>query len=39
MYEFELFDGIKDIESYGRYMICESGRFEYDPNLEEYIDF
>ncbi|MBU5255176.1 antirestriction protein ArdA [Tissierella praeacuta] len=39
MYEFELFDEIKDIESYGRYMICESGRFEYDPNLEEYIDF
>ncbi|WP_353095424.1 antirestriction protein ArdA [Tissierella praeacuta] len=39
MHEFELFDGIKDIESYGRYMICESGRFEYDPNLEEYIDF
>lgn len=39
MYEFELFDGIKDMESYGRYMICESGRFEYDPNLEEYIDF
>ena len=39
MYEFELFDGIKDIESYGRYMICESGHFEYDSNLEEYIDF
>src|SRR5699024_8747371 len=39
MYEFEFFDGIKDMESYGRYMICESGRFEYDPNLEEYIDF
>lgn len=39
MYEFELFDGIKDMESYGRYMICESGRFEYDSNLEEYIDF
>lgn len=39
MYEFELFDGIKDIKSYGRYMICESGHFEYDSNLEEYIDF
>ncbi len=39
MYEFELFDGIKDTESYGRYMICESGHFEYDDNLEEYIDF
>lgn len=39
MYEFELFDGIKDAESYGKYMICESGHFEYDDNLEEYIDF
>ncbi|MBZ2175630.1 antirestriction protein ArdA [Schnuerera sp. xch1] len=39
MYEFELFDGIKDIESYGRYMICESGYFDYDYNLEEYINF
>jgi len=39
MYEFELFDGIKDAESYGRYMICESGHFEYDDNLGEYIDF
>lgn len=39
MYEFETFDGIKNSESYGRYMITESGRFEYDHNLEEYIDF
>ncbi|WP_313758769.1 antirestriction protein ArdA [Tissierella sp.] len=39
MYEFELFDGIKDAEDYGRYMICESGHFEYDHNLEDYIDF
>ncbi|MSU03402.1 antirestriction protein ArdA [Tissierella pigra] len=39
MYEFELFDGIHSVESYGRYMICESGYFEYDSNLEEYIDF
>ena len=39
MHEFELFEGIKDVESYGRYMICESGHFEYDYNLEEYIDF
>src|SRR5699024_1927689 len=39
MYEVALFDGIKDIESYGRYMISESGRFEYDPNHEKYIDF
>lgn len=33
------FDGIKDAEEYGKYMICESGHFEYDHNLEEYIDF
>ncbi|WP_313233212.1 recombinase zinc beta ribbon domain-containing protein [Tissierella praeacuta] len=39
MYEFELFYGIKDAEDYGRYMICDSGHFEYDHNLEDYIDF
>jgi hypothetical protein len=39
MYEFEMFDGIRNAEQYGRYMICDSGHFEYDPNLEDYIDF
>lgn len=39
MYEFEIFDGIKDAEGYGRHMICESDHFEYDHNLENYIDF
>ncbi len=39
MYEFELFDSIHSVEGYGRYMICDSGHFEYDSNLEEYIDF
>ena len=39
MYEFEIFDSIKSAESYGRYMICDSGHFEYDSNLEDYIDF
>lgn len=38
-YEFEMFDGIYNAKDYGRYMICESGHFEYDENLEEYIDF
>lgn len=38
-YEFEMFDGIYNAEDYGRYMICESGHFEYDENLEDYIDF
>lgn len=39
MYEFESFPDIYTPEQYGRYMICESGRFEYDKNLEDYIDF
>ncbi|MCR2043997.1 hypothetical protein [Anaerosalibacter massiliensis] len=39
MYEFELYDEIKNTESYSRYMICKSGHFEYDENLEKYIDF
>ena len=39
MYEFECFPHIHTPEQYGRYMICESGRFEYDENLEGYIDF
>jgi hypothetical protein len=39
MYEFESFPDIHTPEQYGRYMICESGRFEYDDNLEDYIDF
>ncbi len=36
---FEFAPGVKDTESYGRYMIQESGRFEYDPNLEEFYDY
>ena len=39
VYEFEMFDGIYNAKDYGRYMICDSGHFEYDENLEEYIDF
>ena len=38
-YEFEMFDGIYNAKDYGRYMIIDSGHFEYDENLEEYIDF
>jgi len=34
-----MFAGIKNAEQYGRYMICDSGHFKYDENLEEYIDF
>jgi len=39
MHEFEMFDEIKNAEQYGRYMICDSGYFKYDENLENYIDF
>ncbi|WP_312072415.1 antirestriction protein ArdA [Anaerotignum propionicum] len=39
MYEFELFPDIHTVEEYGKCIICESGHFEYDENLEEYIDF
>lgn len=39
MYEFETFPGIHTAEECGRYMICESGHFEYDENLADYIDF
>uniref|UniRef100_UPI00289CA45E antirestriction protein ArdA n=1 Tax=Anaerotignum sp. TaxID=2039241 RepID=UPI00289CA45E len=39
MYEFELFPNIHTVEEYGKYIICESGHFDYDENLEEYIDF
>ncbi len=38
----ELFDfipGVQTAEEYGRYMIQESGRFEYDPNLEAFYDY
>ncbi|WP_317854287.1 antirestriction protein ArdA [Chakrabartyella piscis] len=39
MHEFEVFPNIHTPEAYGQYMICDSGRYEYDENLEEYIDF
>ena len=39
LYEFEIYDGIKDAEGYGRHIITESGHFDYDHNLEDYIDF
>ncbi len=39
MYEFEIFPNIHTAEEYGKYIICDSGHFEYDENLEGYIDF
>ena len=36
---FEFVPDVKDPEEYGRYMIQESGRFEFDPNLEDYYNY
>ena len=37
--DFELIPGVKDAESYGRYMIQESGKYRYDPDLECYYNY
>lgn len=40
--QLDLFDFVPDISTakeYGKHMICESGHFEYDENLESYYDF
>ena len=36
---FEFISGAQDADDVGRHMILESGHFEVDPNLEDYIDF
>lgn len=36
---FDFIPGIKSAEDYGRYMIQESGYFEYDENLDLYYDY
>ncbi len=36
---FDFIPGISTPEEYGRYMIIDSGHYEFDENLEEYIDF
>ena len=36
---FEFIPGAMDVDDVGRHMILESGHFEVDPNLEDYIDF
>jgi len=38
-YEFTVVSGLKTPADYGRDMIIDSGRYEFDENLEEYIDF
>lgn len=37
--EFEFAPLVRNAKELGRYMICESERFEYDSNLESYYDF
>ena len=40
--QLDLFDFIPKVSTpaeYGRYMIAESGRFEYDENLDEFYDY
>ena len=36
---FDFVPGVQNAEEYGRYMIQESGHFEYDPNLERFYDY
>ena len=38
-YEITVIPGVHSDAEYGRHMIMESGRYEYDPELENYIDF
>ena len=36
---FDFYPTVSDAAEYGRYMIAESGHFEYDPELDDYYDF
>ena len=36
---FEFAPGAHTPAEYGKYMIQESGHFEYDPNLDEFYDY
>ena len=36
---FDFIPGVKSAEDYGRYMIQDSGHFDYDPNLDPYYDY
>ena len=37
--QFELAPGVHTPAEYGKFMIQESGHFEYDPNLDEFYDY
>ena len=36
---FDFVPGVRDAEEYGKYMIQESGHFEYDPNLDNFYNY
>jgi hypothetical protein len=36
---FEFFPGVNSAEDYGRYLIQESGHYDYDEHLEPYYDY
>ena len=36
---FDFIPGVRDAEEYGKYMIRESGHFEYDPNLDGFYNY
>ncbi len=38
-YEFTVVPGVQSPTEYGRHRIIDSGRYDFDENLEEYIDF
>ena len=37
--QFDFIPGVRTAEEYGRYMIRQSGYFEYDEHLEEFYDY
>ncbi len=37
--QFDFAPGVHTPEEYGKYMIQESGHFDYDPNLDEFYDY
>jgi len=37
--QFDFVSGVRSPEEYGRYMIQESGQFEYDANLDGFYDY
>lgn len=36
---FDFAPDVQTLEDYGRYLICESGHFEYDENLEDFYNY